>query len=683
MLKNISKILRQTTDHIYIAESTDGNEPSWSINDEIGYTDEASIQIKSKKIVVTEGGGADIQTARQYELSLNALQIISFVTLLAFTNKNVWILVKPTGIVGDENCELLIKNFLINTEETLDTKAGGKSFVSISGKKNGNPDELIYEFRSVATTIDSTGSTFLTRFPAVRFTPNNYLFSATAPFNNIGHPKFITIGAINYVYYTKFETTSNGTICRRAISGDITVPGSYGAEEIMLAPPGGTNWDGDFVRLGSIVLSGGTYYMFYGGYLGTNGPAIGLATSPDGATWTRTGSPILSPDATYISVEDPDVILDSDGTWVMYYSYRTSGAVLPGVLAATSLNGITWTKIGEVLHIGSTYDSVYIEGHEIYKESSVYYLIYDCYDGTSWSIAIASSTNRIGTFSRYASNPVFEKSGVVSSFDQYHVATQDVFEFGGYWYMYFQGGDNAAYISSNWKLGISYLGAAPPAPTTYSTVLLLHTNGADGGTVFTDEAGKTVTPTGATTTTTAPKFGTACGNFSVSGTDYLSVPDSVDFDFGSGSFTIDFWVKSSLGNDGGIISKRENVGSLGWAVEIRATGAVWLRAKVNGVWNDTFLITAAGAVTANTWTHIAIVRNGSAWTIFVNGTSAGTATNAGVLDNQSSVVIIGSSRVAGGIEDNFPGYIDELRVSKGIARWTANFTPPASEYTLD
>jgi len=74
------------------------------------------------------------------------------------------------------------------------------------------------------------------------------------------------------------------------------------------------------------------------------------------------------------------------------------------------------------------------------------------------------------------------------------------------------------------------------------TSALLHFDGNNNGTTFTDETGKTWTASGnAKLTTTSPKFGTACGTFD-GNNDYIYSNDNADFEFGSGNFTIDAWV---------------------------------------------------------------------------------------------------------------------------------------------
>ena len=78
----------------------------------------------------------------------------------------------------------------------------------------------------------------------------------------------------------------------------------------------------------------------------------------------------------------------------------------------------------------------------------------------------------------------------------------------------------------------------------------------------------------------------------------------------------------------------------------------------------------------DTWYHVAVVRSGSTVTAYVDGTSIGTFTD---LDMTSS------NQMLIGAEDTTPnavlnGWIDELRISKGTARYTANFTPPAKQF---
>lgn len=218
------------------------------------------------------------------------------------------------------------------------------------------------------------------------------------------------------------------------------------------------------------------------------------------------------------------------------------------------------------------------------------------------------------------------------------------------------------------------------------TVLMLHMNGTNGGTTFTDSATtpKTVTAVGAgtVTSTTQIKFGSASGSFPASG-DHLTIPDSSDFNFGSGDFTIDTWFYQTAAPAvaGSIfISDTTNTTS---NIYIRVDTSRQVYADFNGGsggggWG---VLPGAGTVVAlNAWTHVALVRSGTNFSIYINGVSGASATNASAITDQATTRAIGGVDVGGG-DRNIIGFLDEFRISKGIARWTSNFTPPTQEYS--
>lgn len=83
------------------------------------------------------------------------------------------------------------------------------------------------------------------------------------------------------------------------------------------------------------------------------------------------------------------------------------------------------------------------------------------------------------------------------------------------------------------------------------------------------------------------------------------------------------------------------------------------------------------AITPNVWHHFAYVRKGNVWTGYIDGQQDFTKTVAGTLINKSEDKRIG---LWGNSTYGYRGYIDEFRVTKGIARWTENFTPPTVPY---
>jgi hypothetical protein len=212
------------------------------------------------------------------------------------------------------------------------------------------------------------------------------------------------------------------------------------------------------------------------------------------------------------------------------------------------------------------------------------------------------------------------------------------------------------------------------------TVSLLHMNGTDGSTTFTDSAaGGTHTWTAngnAQIDTAQSKFNGASGLFDGTG-DYLSAPDSNDWNFGSGDFTIDFWVRFNSVAANQYILSQQTGSDDGMAMQWVTANELQFRARQASI--NIIAIDKTWSPSANTWYHLAISRNGNNWRWFVDGTQLDTT----VTETDSIPDWTGSFRV--GYETTpteyfLNGWLDELRISKGIARWTANFTPPVCDY---
>lgn len=219
--------------------------------------------------------------------------------------------------------------------------------------------------------------------------------------------------------------------------------------------------------------------------------------------------------------------------------------------------------------------------------------------------------------------------------------------------------------------------------------LLLHGDGADASTTITDETGKTVTPNGNAQIDTAQKvFGT--GSILFDGTtDYLTVPDSDDWAFGDGDFTIDFRFRPTAtpsNYDTWLQQYQLNVDkAILWKFDYGNAGKIRFVA-INNISSPTevanYETASAQTFSADTWYHLALVRSGSNIYIFKDGVLLSlttiTAIGTTVLSNIASVLNIGYDAQNAGRDVN--GRIDELRILKGVARWTENFTPPTSAY---
>lgn len=217
-----------------------------------------------------------------------------------------------------------------------------------------------------------------------------------------------------------------------------------------------------------------------------------------------------------------------------------------------------------------------------------------------------------------------------------------------------------------------------------------HLDGVDGATTATDfstaQAAKTITLVGnAQIDTAQSKFGGA--SLLCDGTgDYCTVPDSDDFSFGAGNFTIDFWVRfasvSAVEGFGGqrVDSNNQWQFFKNTAVNLNKIRIFFVSA---GTTKADYVMTDAWVPLIDTWYHIAVVRNGTSILLFIDGTSQTLTETVAISTNDLGNVAADFQFPGTGVLGGSPlnGWLDEYRISKGVARWTANFTPPTSPYS--
>lgn len=168
------------------------------------------------------------------------------------------------------------------------------------------------------------------------------------------------------------------------------------------------------------------------------------------------------------------------------------------------------------------------------------------------------------------------------------------------------------------------------------------------------------------------KYGTGSIAFGA-GTDLLSTIDKTSLQFGSGDFTIEGWFQFlTTGVAYNIISK--GTATTGWSVNITSGNKLQFSYTAAN-------LTGATTLVASTWYYFAVVRSGSGsgnLKIYLNGTADATSAGA-VTDNfnQTNILYVGAGRTG---TNSLSGYIDDLRVTKGVARYTADFTAPQQAF---
>ncbi|MFA5352039.1 MAG: LamG-like jellyroll fold domain-containing protein, partial [Candidatus Gracilibacteria bacterium] len=233
---------------------------------------------------------------------------------------------------------------------------------------------------------------------------------------------------------------------------------------------------------------------------------------------------------------------------------------------------------------------------------------------------------------------------------------------------------------------------AQSAPLAYAadtyTKLLLHADGANASTTFTDSetTAKTVTAVGnAQISTAQSKLGGSSAAFDGTG-DYLTIPDSDDFDFGSGAFTLDTWayLDETMGNARGIFNYGGNTGDwsadgVTWQLITYTDSKLYFQFKTSSGFAQ---IASTNAVNlSNAWHHLAVVSDGSTLTLYIDGISVGSGAMTEIYRNTTNrAARLGS--VTGGASA-WKGYLDEFRISKGIARYPSNFNPLPHNFSLN
>ena len=213
----------------------------------------------------------------------------------------------------------------------------------------------------------------------------------------------------------------------------------------------------------------------------------------------------------------------------------------------------------------------------------------------------------------------------------------------------------------------------PTAPPTAVSGTSLLTNFTNAGIYDATSKNDLETVGNAQISTTQSKFGGSSMYFDGTG-DYLSAKNNPALQLGSGDFTVEFWLyaNSSSANHGLVAS--DQTGSGYWAILIASNTIYWQ--NVNGSSN---LFSTSYSSYYNQWVHVAFVRYSGTTKLYLNG-----AYIAGAADSSNYNGAAGAYDVGRDVDNGayLTGYINDLRVTKGIARYTSNFTPPTTAFPV-
>ena len=216
----------------------------------------------------------------------------------------------------------------------------------------------------------------------------------------------------------------------------------------------------------------------------------------------------------------------------------------------------------------------------------------------------------------------------------------------------------------------------PPTAVTNTQLLLNYTNGA----IF-DNTAKNVLETvgNAQISTTQSKWGGTSMYFDGTN-DWVRTASNPDLALGTGNFTVECWVYTGVtGTRSGVVGNRTSTGGdTVWCIDLNPTnvgsfGYIYFHTDNSAIVNS-----GSTNFPVNTWFHVAVTRINTTFLMFINGVQVGTGTSS---INLSSTVpmYVGAEGSRTDQSNSLNGYIADLRITKGVARYVANFTPPTSQ----
>jgi hypothetical protein len=233
---------------------------------------------------------------------------------------------------------------------------------------------------------------------------------------------------------------------------------------------------------------------------------------------------------------------------------------------------------------------------------------------------------------------------------------------------------SAANVMNGYISGLKYTNgtaesiSVPTEPPTATTNVALLTNFTNAGIYDATSKNDLETVGNAQISTTQSKWGGSSISFDGTG-DWLLIPDQSPQRIGTGNFTIEMWVYRNSSGTYGLAGK--GTGTTGWLVSLNSSNQVVFT-------YGSSTITSSGTVSATTWTHIAVVREGTSTNqtkIYINGTNDGTGTVSTDF-NQTNSMYIGADRTGGSAAN---AYVQDVRITN-YARYTANFTAPTAAF---
>lgn len=215
-----------------------------------------------------------------------------------------------------------------------------------------------------------------------------------------------------------------------------------------------------------------------------------------------------------------------------------------------------------------------------------------------------------------------------------------------------------------------------------NTVLQMDFSGTNGATTFSELTGKTITRGGQAVLSNAQYYESPTSLY-LNGTDQTCIytPASNDFNFGSGDFTVEMRIRPTTSGFSRLLYiYNTSINGYIFGIYLNGTsinGSISADNKDDGDGTKIGSGCNASGININQWNHIAFVRSGNNLQCFVNGVGGSITTWAYSMASNLYPLYIGARYLAGQAKpiEQFTGYIDNLRITKGVCRYTSNFDP--------
>ena len=296
----------------------------------------------------------------------------------------------------------------------------------------------------------------------------------------------------------------------------------------------------------------------------------------------------------------------------------------------------------------------------------------------TWAhIAVSISSGSIKLFTNGLLQTLTGTATMASSLSSVAYLSMGMWNGGGASYGYYGYVSNLRIIKGTALYSTTFIPSTTPLTAVTNTSLLLNTSNIG----VSDTTGKNdIVLFGNTQASfNNSKFGSGALSFDGS-TGYATIPSSPNFAFRASDFTIEMWVyqlAASSGNPSLVSSNYSySTGAGDWAFYYVASGSIYFNSGSASSSGTNHASTVNHTIPLNNWTHVAYSRSSGVGRFFINGVQLGTDVTDTTSYSSTGLLYIGSQADGSG---KFSGYIDDLRITRGVARYTVNFTAPAAQ----